>query len=377
MKLKPTAALVILLLLVGINGTFLVWKARTPRRVLPRETPEAREVAVVERDLVNQAALRRSSSIPLIGELTLPGQADRLLLNPEQVRLIKQLDDVVREGVALDMESDARTTAKAAATPWASLAAAKQRRVAAILDARRMVARGILTERQAASLDQRLWKGRGLPSLYMDDAARYVGLNEDQKAKLERIKNDYEESASLLMAATGKLAPRGGDDPESKAIDQAVKKHFETQEALNREQNASIEAVLTPAQREKWRRAVGQTVEALQPPPGPGPAERADAVGPDGPPSPLFRALRDRAVELELTREQKALVDSLEKVTAEALAWLAFKNARIDHGSGGEPQAFLPSDPPSEFVKHAELVALNGILTKQQANKLHETLPPR
>src|SRR3954454_16577090 len=111
---KLSALPIVVSVLIGIDGAFLVWGAQVPPTTLRTEADAAREASVPGNGVFGVSwTMRLTSRLAHIGELAAPAHADRLLrLNPGQLRMITQLDDLVRQGVSLSIELEAATVAK-------------------------------------------------------------------------------------------------------------------------------------------------------------------------------------------------------------------------------------------------------------------------
>jgi len=93
--------------------------------------------------------------------------------------------------------------------------------------------------------------------------------------------------------------------------------------------------------------------------------------------SPTFRALAEKANTLGMYDDQKKLLKDLEEVARAGLLWIGLRNAEgppTPHADVRERQADWVSQRRAEFVKHAEQVALLGILTQRQAEELQAAI---
>ena len=88
--------------------------------------------------------------------------------------------------------------------------------------------------------------------------------------------------------------------------------------------------------------------------------------------SPIFHALAVHANALGLSADQKTLLKDLEGVTREGYVRIGRRNLEGSTGpdDAGKNRADRISRIRAEFVKHAEQVALLGVLSERQAEKL-------
>jgi hypothetical protein len=88
--------------------------------------------------------------------------------------------------------------------------------------------------------------------------------------------------------------------------------------------------------------------------------------------SPIFHALATHANALGLSADQTTLLKDLEDVTREGYVWIGRRDLEGSSGreDAGKNRADRISRIRSEFAQHAEQVALLGILSERQAEKL-------
>ena len=136
----------------------------------------------------------------------------------------------------------------------------------------------------------------------------------------------------------------------------------------------TVRKILTPDQMEKWNQLTAKRSLPTKPPT----ATRSALSGADVASvhildlSPIFHALAAHANALGLSADQKTLLKDLEDVTREGYVWIGRRDLEGSSGpeDAGTNRADRISRIRSEFVKHAEQVALFGILSERQAEKL-------
>ena len=142
--------------------------------------------------------------------------------------------------------------------------------------------------------------------------------------------------------------------------------------------DGAVRKILTPDQMEKWYQLPAKRSLPRKPPN----ATRSALSGAElagvhtfGS-SPIFHALATHANALCLSADQKTLLKDLEDVTREGYVWMGRRNLEGSPGpeDTGKHRADRISRVRSEFVKHAEQVALLGYFpaTSRNASGRHE-----
>ena len=243
------------------------------------------------------------------------------------------------------------------------LARSWDRQLEAIRHAIRLVSLGLLTEEQAAFVIQHDVELNGLSALYADkNLVELIGLSADQQLKLDEAKAKATENANTLMTLAFKTDP------------QSAKEYNIAIDHQKRVNDDAVRKILTPDQMAKWNELTAKRSLPAKPPN----ATRSALSGAEVAGvhildlSPIFHALAAQANALGLSADQKTLLKDLEDVIREGYVWIGRRNLEGSSGpeDAGKNRADRISRIRSEFVKHAEQVALLGILSERQAEKL-------
>lgn len=227
------------------------------------------------------------------------------------------------------------------------LANGEQRRHDALHHAQRMVAIGLLTSPQAALVIQRVLSGRKLEALYDQNVQELLKMTKSQRAMLAGLAEDTRIKYSRLNAFTL--------DPHEQ------KKNAEKGSQIKREYDRAIASVLTPAQRETWSRLAAERPLPAGPPDLRDLSDVNSAIAGLRRRSSVFRFI-DQDAGLALSAKQARLLKGLEEITCQGLLWI------------GQESPDFREKRRAEFTMHAEEVALQGILTQEQEDKVREAL---
>ncbi|REK10776.1 MAG: hypothetical protein DWQ37_15135 [Planctomycetota bacterium] len=209
------------------------------------------------------------------------------------------------------------------------VARSNARRLAAIRHAERLVMLGLLTRPQAAFVMQRDLRNRSWRALRDANIQETLGMTEKQKQEIEHV-------AAMARSNQGK----------------------EGLAAVNQQYLSGLEGVLTASQRTAWSRLTAKPSLPAQPPdlPALAAADAADVTSEEV--SPIFHALAEKQDDLKLAADQNEMLGELQTLTRKGLLW-------ISHAGGCREQ-----ETRAAFIKHAEQVALLGILTERQASRV-------
>jgi hypothetical protein len=282
--------------------------------------------------------------LSLIGGLAShPHWTGALHLGKAQASALTTLDDVVRKARRLTWHADAEYPTQDVAFYHQYLDRSNRRLSGTIAHAERMVTLGLLTEPQAAFVTQRYLSESGPAYVLTDPSVQeLLGMTGEQHQEMDRL--HIEES----LRANARL---GGLDDNDKRRNQMVANHQAFDDAAMR--------ILTESQLAKW----ALLTYKRELPTDPDLRASADGEFPSqhfklSVVSPVFRTLSEKPDAYELSDDQKKLLSDLDDVTREGLFWIC--TVRTD------PIATARN----EFVKHAEQVALLGILTQRQAEQV-------
>jgi len=241
-----------------------------------------------------------------------------LPLSKAQADAITKLDNLVQEARDLSIRNDADHPADDLASYQAYLDRNHTRRQAAIRHAQRMVDLGLLTEPQAAFVLQRwITTRRRSYAMYNEHVQELLGMTASQKEEMVHIAEHFRDE--LVSPALWKI--------------------------------------LTPSQQETWLRLTAKRTLPAEPPNLPSSLLiDADAAGIKlADHSPTFRVLADNPrYTLGTSAYQTRLLNDLVELTRIGLWWISLGHR----------------ETRDEFLKHAEQVALLGILTEEQSERV-------
>jgi predicted RNA binding protein with dsRBD fold (UPF0201 family) len=361
MTRQKTYGLLVLVLVITLNGAF-------PARLIGKWSAIAKASSEqnrqLQQELVGEAKMQRNTPIRLIGSLTRDRYWTSVLpLTEEQQKVIMALNHLVNEGRYQTRLADAAAVTADPTRREQLLLQSWDRQLEAIRHAIRLVSLGLLTEEQAAFVLQRDVALNGLSALYADkNLVELIGLRADQRLKLDEAKAEATANANKLMTLAFQTDP------------QSVKEYKIAIDDQKRVNDAAVRRIFTPDQMEKWNQLTAKRSLPAKPPN----ATRSALSGAEVAGvhildlSPIFHDLAAHANVVGLSADQKTLLKDLEDVTREGYVWIGRRDLE---GSPGHEDAGKSRDDGisrirSEFVKHAEQVALLGILSERQAEKL-------
>ncbi len=272
-------------------------------------------------------------------------------LSKAQSDAIVQLDDLLRDLRVFSWTSDADYLDGNPADYQQYLDRSRSRLGSAIRHAQRMVSLGLLSEAQAQLvLSDNLLAKRSLFSLMDSDVQELLGMTSDQKAAVNKVERDSRSRYARLQSSMV-----GSDDLEKLTAQMSAIDHEIDEAAL---------AVLTANQRELWFRLTSKQNHPAGSPnlPSLSAADTASIKIDDQ--SPVLRTISRRAGELKLSDQQKRFINDLQDVARKGVAWIDSKPLPADQKANSR----------SKFIKHAEQVALLGILNQQQAKQVQATI---
>lgn len=300
-----------------------------------------------------------------IGGLVVSGYWRHLRpLAPAQEKVITRLDELIRDATDQTSEAVADYLDTNPADYEEFTARVQARRARTRHHAERMVLTGLLTEPQVAFvMQQYLSSSSGVGRAYVlgdEHVQDLLGLTAAQKKAMVRVgKEEGRQSPSIK---------------ETFVVDQQAKDAYKTlQLARMKRMEEGAMNVLTPGQREKWERLTAPHPLPAMPPDLPAIPEAELARFKVESVSPVFRFLAEKGGNLALTEAQKDLLKRLDEITRQGLYWISLRDPQ------GPPPAAVDraARTGDEFVKHAELVALSGILTEKQAEMVRAAIPQR
>lgn len=356
------AALGVLLVL---NVAMIALRKRNDTKWMAvRDEVRARETQGISSGL--RAAPAFASNLPfgLIGDLVKSLRWKKVLpLAPAQASAIMKLDDLLRKVRYHSMRVDADYLDGNPADYREYMARNGARRSEISYSARRMVSLGLLTGPQEAFVTHYHLSGvRPLHTLQDANVKVMLEFTQRQDVELAKVLNacNTRQGRMQLMSA----------DPE-------VKKRVRAEMDANlRDTDAAAMKILTPRQHEIWSQLTAERSLPEEPPDVPALSDADAARIKLEELSPVFRVLGEKANALKLSDEQRGFLKDLEEVTKTGWLWIGLGNRAGPYPPGDARND--PIDPiaqtRAEFLKHAEQVALLGILTEKQAEQVQAAI---
>ncbi|KAA0133009.1 hypothetical protein FYZ48_24505 [Gimesia chilikensis] len=272
-----------------------------------------------------------------------------LPLTDNQEQTIASLDDLIFLAQLETLGRDADYLEGNPRDFAAYLERSKTRQARAIHHGQLMTFTGLLSPAQTRYTLQHYIAVRKWRALQIDLIQELFKLTTTQKRQLRQAQTNYNKSTKPLFL--GSMRPKA-DQRDIQAGIELYKAEF----------RRASRAILTPAQNTKYNALLIQP----QPP----------EVLPATPPlsnddqqrlalesrSPIFRSIRQQQKQLNLSVKQQEFLQQLTQVTQRGLLWIETSQA-----TEVEQDRPLVSHSQAAFLKHAEQVALQGILSEQQA----------
>ncbi len=323
------------------------------------------------KEMQNLRAGRRVNSLfithepfDLIGALVTNRHWNEVLqLDEDQAEAIKKLDNVLQNAREFMWKGDADHPVDDLESYKAYLARSDQRRSSSIRHGQRMVSLGLLTERQSSFVLQRyLTQGRPMQKLFDENIQELLAITAAQNRQLTRVAMDENADTSDIKFIEAAMSP---DDKIRKQAGAFL------EEAAAKGELAA-KAVLTPEQLATWSKLTEQRSLPLERPEIPTPPAEILSRIQLAQISPVFRELKKKADGLQLAKEQQEALLDLEDVVRKGLYWMSLASTDTPiPNSKNNLFAQKLSESQRSFIKHAEHVALKGILTQDQAKEIH------
>ena len=360
-----TYILVILSIVMALNVIVLVHRMQGSTRndaLLPQSRTQETQERI--------AGLRRypkgtfHSGYHFIGGLVTSDYWTSVLpVSDEQAVALKKLDLVVWGARVVSKHEDADYLETNPIDYREYLENSEVRRKEAIKHGQLMTLSGLLTDRQADFVIQRHLSDRRGKALHDETVQELLKIGSKvQIEKLANVRREYNHRTGPLFIDS--MAPLHNSN-----VNSDIKKH-------KKEYSASSLSLLTPSQRATWRRLTANRQLPTTAPemPVPGDMQRGRMESKEL--SAVFRVLAEQEDMLALSEEQKRLLDDLCSVTQLGLFWI---NATAADQPASKVEAGKNQDGGivrnrAEFLKHAEQVALLGVLTEYQAKQVSPAL---
>ena len=364
-KKKITVALAFV---VALNIIVLIFKMNKNDEWAPAlSDAEARNVKDLGhgfRSIAKKSKHKRD--FRLIGDLVSPRYWKKVLpIGESQSAAIKKLDRVLGAAKVASLNHDADYLDTIPTDYREYMENSKLRRQAALKHGQLMTLTGLLTEPQADFVVSRRLSAMQEYSIHNNTMQELLGIVTDaQKNKLTRVKQEYRRHTAPLFI-------NSMDPQHDTNVNSDIEKH-------KKEYFASSTSLLTPSQRATWRRLTAKRQLPTTAPemPVPGDIQRGRMESKEL--SAVFRVLAEQEDMLALSEEQKRLLDDLCSVTQLGLFWI---NATAADQPASKVEAGKNQDGGivrnrAEFLKHAEQVALLGVLTEDQAEQVQAEITP-
>ncbi|MCA9015198.1 MAG: hypothetical protein KDA77_07680 [Planctomycetaceae bacterium] len=275
-----------------------------------------------------------------------------------QERTIKRLDQLLfkTQLASLDYDADYLDTNPHDYKEY--LERSKRRHHAAVKHGQLMTFTGLLTEDQSRAVIQRYLSLRKWRALHQERVQDVFGFSDAQKTRLARAQTQYGMSTAPLFI--GSKRP-GANQADLKAGIRLFEDEFRI---------ASLE-VLTPAQKKKYAQLTAPQPLSDLLPSSPVPSETDRERLELKKRSNVFQFIDQHKHRLKLSAEQNQLLDELNAVTQCGLLWIEkTADASPTDRPQSTPAVFIHTQ--AEFLKHAEQVAVQGILTELQARQVQD-----
>lgn len=284
-----------------------------------------------------------------------------LTLSDNQEVILKKLDSLLYQANLASSSHDADYLDTNPRDYNKYLERNERRRREAVLHGQLMSLSGLLTESQAkAVIQQHLsdQKWRGFQQTLIQEL---MDFTEAQKMLLKRAQSDYNQDARPLFM--GSMLP-DANQAEIQAGLQLLKDQF----------RSDSRAVLTPAQKKRFAQLTEKQPAPSVIPTLPAPAE-TDQVRLDPKKlSDVFRTMGQLQNEnkLKLSKVQNQLLAELYLVTIHGLFWI--EAAESSQADAEQSRSVVIPHTRTEFLKHAEQLALLGVLTERQTRQVQDAL---
>lgn len=355
-----TVVLAAILIFNVLAVAFHYWR----RSVVVHEA-HAKENQLISHVVASRAMTGQPSPISMIGNLVETSHYRKLLpLSEAQKDTIREMERVVRESRYRSMMADAEASSGPPAAYEERVKRHERRRREAMRHAQRVVLLGLLTEEQTATVVSDYLRHMQMGALNNDSIgiADRIGFTEEQVRKLEDVNEGFK--------TRWRSKPINPIKPGKKN----AQAYYTQSGNWSKAYKQAMSDLLTPGQRDQWSKLAAKRPALTTPPDlGPSPASDAEAARIDREGlSPVFRSLDRRVGDLGLDAEQRTLLERLERVTRQGLLWIGQRGAPGAPGSdtGAAKSPDQVSRLRSDFLKHAEQVALLGILTESQAAQI-------
>ena len=289
----------------------------------------------------------------------------RLPLADVQANAIVKLDKLAWDARIQSFDADADHLDGNPADYREYMKRSKARRRDALEHASSMVVYGFLTEPQAAFVTQiKLSVPLYVPNVLRD--SKYV---QEQLGITEKQREMLVQAGKRGRQARAQFNWFSADAKDQQAV-------YTAAEATQQATHAAAEQILTQQQRETLARLSAMRTLPAAPPnlPAFSSAEAAKIKLEEL--SPVFRVLARESNALELSAGQKNHLKQLEEVSRVGIWLIGVKDReeKAVSGNSGKQEGDRVEQTRKKFLRHAERVALLGILTERQAEHVGRLL---
>ncbi|QDU51075.1 hypothetical protein [Gimesia panareensis] len=313
------------------------------------------------RELSNNLRLSQKfmfhSGYLFIGDLASSHQSGkpRLPLTDNQEQTLKQLDQLLLLAKFAAMDRDADYLEDNPRDFESYLQRSKQRQRAAVRHGQQMTFTGLLSTTQTRYALQDYISVRKWHTFKIYLIQELLELTEPQLKQLKQAQDNYNKSTRPLFL--GSMKPKA-DQKDIRAGINLYKEEY---------RRASL-AILNPIQKIKYDQLKTRPppIEVLPttPPLTAADQQRLDLEAH----SEIFRIIHQQQNQLNLTPKQIELLQQLILVTQRGLLWIETTQAEQPEEESNATTLFKHT--LAEFLKHAEQVALQGILSEPQARQV-------
>tara|TARA_R110002111_G_scaffold255157_1_gene321291 strand:+ start:86647 stop:87693 length:1047 start_codon:yes stop_codon:yes gene_type:complete len=284
-----------------------------------------------------------------------------LLLSDSQQVTIKRLDALLYQAKVVSMSYDADYLDTNPRDFKEYLERNAGRRKAAVKHGQRMSLTGLLTPFQLNAMIQHYASTRNALSFHDGLIQGALGFSEAQKKRIIQAQSEYNQHTQPLFLGSMRADANQADL-------RAAINHFQ------KKYQSDLQVVLTPVQKQKWEQLSTKPPLPEAAPEMPLPSDEDQKRINVKERSDVFRAIvhLQNENELNLSEAQTKHLDELYVVTQRGLFWIEVAKGAQEEDIKNDISGLVRTE--AEFLKHAEQIALLGILTEIQARQVQEVL---
>jgi hypothetical protein len=276
---------------------------------------------------------------------------DSLPLAPTQASTITALDDLLRDN-KIHTKSVAAEYLDTNPPDYEDFVNRINHRLNDLVPAHaeRMVALGLLTDAQASFVMHHfLFDGKAIDQLFRllhPNVHNLLNITADQTKTIQDW-GEYLAHSDPRLAQPMGLGGQFGSTEQQELSRRLISRR----EQIDIDATNMLSTILTPEQRAKLENLTSVKTLPAEPPEMPAITDAEAANVKLNELSPVFRVLNEKADPPAISEVQKQFVKRLEAIIRQGLHWIKLRNTPTSQ----------------EYIRHAEQVALRGILTEKQA----------